>query len=346
LHLLSPHHIKLLKLVEQVAKAHTTAVFIVGGVIRDLYLGIPSNDFDFVVEGDAPQFAHACEPALGGKVKVFEKFRTAKLAGLTAISSLVEVDFASTRKETYSKPGALPAVSTAALQADLERRDFTINSIAVPLSALCRWAEQSQAGFDRLRPALVDPRNGLEDLERRIIRCLHEKSFIDDPTRIFRAMRYKVRIAGELEKDTRSYIVRALQGGCLDTVSETRKLAELKRIMAESLCADTLGELARLGVFSCWPFISEQAVPRLLEALRALQAADQRRLNPELLFEVFLRLVLCLTPISERAHFMQRLALSKQRRRSIENDLPSIQSGHNPEIQSEAGRIVADLLAR
>ncbi len=180
-------------------------VYLVGGVVRDLLLGRPRTDIDVAVEGDVRPIADA----LGGEVVEHERFATATVA----VDGLL-VDLAMARAETYERPGALPTVTPAAITDDLARRDFTINAMAVPLKA---------------DPTLIDPHGGVDDLAAGLLRVLHERSFIDDPTRALRAARYAARFDLELEPGT----AELLRSADLGTVSGDRVEGELRRVAAE-----------------------------------------------------------------------------------------------------------------
>jgi tRNA nucleotidyltransferase (CCA-adding enzyme) len=191
---------------EAVREAAREPVYLVGGAVRDLLLGRRRADVDLVVEGDAAALA----ARLGGAEKEHERFGTVE----------VEVDghgidIATARTETYPEPGALPVVAPAAdVEADLARRDFTINAMAIPL-----------AGESRV----IDPHGGQADLERGLLRVLHPRSFEDDPTRAIRAARYGSRFGFDPEADTQELLLRAN----LATVSADRRRAELERLAAE-----------------------------------------------------------------------------------------------------------------
>jgi tRNA nucleotidyltransferase (CCA-adding enzyme) len=181
-------------------------VYVVGGAVRDLLLGRGRADLDLVVEGDAAEFA----AALGAEPREHERFGTAKV-----VVDGQEVDVAGARAETYAAPGALPDVSPAAgIEDDLGRRDFTINAMAIPLRGEAR---------------LIDPNDGRADLEAGLLRVLHRRSFVDDPTRAIRAARYAARFGFELEPET-AELLRATD---LETVSADRRRAELLRLAAE-----------------------------------------------------------------------------------------------------------------
>jgi tRNA nucleotidyltransferase (CCA-adding enzyme) len=196
-------------------------VYLVGGAVRDLLLGRGRSDIDLVVEGDASALAGR----LGGEVVEHERFATAKaqLGGH-------EVDIATARAESYPRPGALPEVEpTAGIAADLARRDFTINAMAIPL---------------RRDPELIDPHRGQEDLQAGLLRVLHPRSFEDDPTRAVRAARYAARFGFELEPET----VGLLSEADLGTVSADRRAAELLRLAGETEAARGFALLAGWGL--------------------------------------------------------------------------------------------------
>jgi tRNA nucleotidyltransferase (CCA-adding enzyme) len=191
---------------DAVRAAAAAPVYLVGGSVRDLLLGRDRSDIDLVVEGDAAALA----AALGAEVVEHERFATAKV-GLDGH----EVDIAAARAETYPRPGALPEVEPATgIAADLGRRDFTINAMAIPLQG---------------EPQLIDPHGGRADLEAGLLRVLHARSFLDDPTRALRAARYAARFGFEPEPETAALLRQADPG----TVSAERREAELLRLAAE-----------------------------------------------------------------------------------------------------------------
>jgi tRNA nucleotidyltransferase (CCA-adding enzyme) len=179
--------------------------YLVGGAVRDLLLGRSRADIDVAVEGGVAKLAER----LGGRQRAHLRFGTA-----TVQVEGLEVDLATTRTETYPSPGALPEVRPAPLDADLARRDFTINAMALPLAE---------------HPGLIDPHAGLHDLRRGELRILHPRSFVDDPTRALRAARYAARYRFELEPET----ARLLRLTDLSAVSEDRVEAELRKLAAE-----------------------------------------------------------------------------------------------------------------
>jgi tRNA nucleotidyltransferase (CCA-adding enzyme) len=199
----------------------TEPVYLVGGAVRDLLLGRGRADIDLVVEGDAAALA----ARLGAEAVSHERFATAKIE-----LDGHEVDIASARSESYPHPGALPVVEPAAtLEADLARRDFTINAMAIPLSG---------------EPALVDPHDGRGDLAAGLLRVLHSGSFVDDPIRALRASRYAARFDFGLESAT----AQLLRAADLATVSADRREAELLRLASEPRAVSAFALLVEWGL--------------------------------------------------------------------------------------------------
>lgn len=202
----------------RLARDRALPVYLVGGPVRDLLLGLPVQDLDFVVVGEAQllagQLAGQLAEQWGGQVVTHPRFGTA-----TVVRGGVSIDLVAARREVYPRPGALPRVYPGSIYDDLARRDFTVNALALPL-------------LDE-QPRLLDPHGGAEDLRREIIRTLHPESFADDPTRLLRAARYEPRLGFRLAPDTEIQLGEAVAQGCLDTVSGDRLRHELERILAE-----------------------------------------------------------------------------------------------------------------
>jgi tRNA nucleotidyltransferase (CCA-adding enzyme) len=201
-------------------------VFVVGGTVRDLLLGDTPFDLDLVVEGD-PRSLLA---RLDGEVVLHDRFGTSTVS-LEGFS----YDVARARRETYPRPGALPVVSPASLDEDLERRDFTVNAIAIEIVG-------DRAGEIRAFPGAV------EDLERRRLRVLHDRSFIDDPTRLLRLARYHARLRFEIEESTLALARDALDRDALGTVSGPRIGNELRLLAREQDPVAALRALRELGL--------------------------------------------------------------------------------------------------
>ena len=175
--------------------------YLVGGAVRDLLRGAEAVDLDLAVEVDARSVGRTLADRLGGVVREHERFGTA-----TVRAPDLSFDLATTRTEIYDQPGALPRVAAAPLSEDLRRRDFTVNAMAVAL-----------AGDDLGH--LYDPHGGLADLEAGWVRILHPRSFLDDPTRLLRAIRYETRLGFRMDSDTeRAARAAVAEGGVVDRV--------------------------------------------------------------------------------------------------------------------------------
>jgi tRNA nucleotidyltransferase (CCA-adding enzyme) len=205
--------------------------YLVGGAVRDLLLGASSVDLDVALEGDALAAAWELAERLGGRAMTHERFGTATVR---TDDDLV-IDLAGTRRETYPAPGALPEVEPAPLAEDLARRDFTINAMAVGLS-----------GSDR--GVLHDPHGGEEDLRAKRVRVLHPNSFVDDPTRLLRAVRYETRLGFRLDPDTERLAREAVAAGALGSVSGPRVRDELLDLLGEQEMPAALARLRELGI--------------------------------------------------------------------------------------------------
>lgn len=221
---------QLLEQVRRLADAEHLPVYLVGGFVRDLRLGLTPDDFDFVVEGDAPTVARAVARALRGAVTVHLPFGTATWTDLDGAA----IDFATARTESYPQPAALPRVTPgASLAADLSRRDFTINAMALRVDG-DHFGE------------LLDQHGGQADLAARAVRVLHARSFIDDPTRLFRAVRYEQRLGFTIAPDTLALIPGAWES--LAALTGDRIRHEFELIFREPQAVAMLARLDELEI--------------------------------------------------------------------------------------------------
>lgn len=217
------------------AQAQNLALFLVGGVVRDLLLKRRNLDLDFVLESDATRFAKNLAAECGGRIQAHHAFGTATLTldptvakrlSLPSADIPDHLDFARARTETYASPAALPTVSPSRIELDLWRRDFSLNALALQLSP------GHAAG------RLLDVCGGLRDLEQRRVRVLHDNSFVDDPTRILRALRFARRFGFELEAKTADLMRDALP--LLARVTGARLCNEIELILQEAGAAEIL----------------------------------------------------------------------------------------------------------
>ncbi len=202
-------------------------LYLVGGAVRDMFLGRPNLDLDMVLEGDAPSLARRLARLRTAKIVTHPRFGTATIS-----QGKINLDMVTARSETYARPGALPKVKPGNIHDDLSRRDFTINAMAAHLAPDC-FGE------------LVDPYGGKSDLDRGLIRVLHRESFRDDPTRIWRAVRYEQRLDFKLEPETEGLLRRDVV--MIEVISGDRLRHELDRILQEDRPENAIERSAEVG---------------------------------------------------------------------------------------------------
>jgi tRNA nucleotidyltransferase (CCA-adding enzyme) len=298
-------------IVEAVLRAADAAafgVYLVGGPVRDLLLGRPLRDVDLLIEeatgGSAAAPAAerlARRVELGGLRRVaYDRFGTVRLEAGGA-----EVDLASLRSETYAHPGALPRVAPGTLEEDLRRRDFTVNALALPLSEPAR----------RRHAGVIDAGHGLADLEARVLRIFHGRSFHDDPTRALRGARLAARLGFRLARGTRDALRDALRDGSFGRVSGERFRRELEKLFDDA--REGTDPAAALRLLDAWHVLgalepglglSPAAVAPLRRLGRALASPPWplRRLRP---FAPGLAVWLAPHPAPMRRRTLARLAV-------------------------------------
>ena len=278
-------------------------VYLVGGAVRDLLLGRESFDVDLAVEGEAIEFARG----LGGEVTAHGRFGTA----VVRFPDGRQLDVVTCRRETYAAPAALPDVEAGTIEDDLARRDFTVNAMAASLGS----------DFGRL----VDPHGGRADLENETIRVLHDQSFVDDPTRIFRAVRYESRLGFRMDEETARLAREGVAG--IRLLSGARMREEVVALLSEDEAEQSLDRLAQLAV-------APRLEPGLVERLDVLRA----ELDPDAP-----RWRVRLTALAA-AHpgLIERLSLRRQDARAVEEAValaPALAEATDPvEIADLAGR--------
>ena len=256
----------LLQKAGELAEGRHVRVYAVGGFVRDLLLGIPNLDLDLVVEGDGIRFAKALAQRYRARVTTHDRFSTATVT----LADGQTFDVATARTESYASPAALPTVQRSSLREDLRRRDFTINTLAIRLNA-DHFGE------------LVDLHGGLRDLQNKTIRVLHGLSFIDDPTRVFRAIRLEQRLGFQPDRDTVVLMTEAVKMGLLHRLSPSRLSAELHHVLSER---EPVKTLARLAGYNVLQFIHPRlkwssGLVRLLNAAeKAIERHAQLSLGP------------------------------------------------------------------
>jgi len=280
------------------------SLYLVGGVVRDLLLKREIWDFDLTVEGDGIAFARLVADRYGAGLAVFERFATARLA----FPDGFKMDIATTRRESYAQPAVLPTVQPASIEEDLSRRDFTINAVAVQLNP---WQ------FGRL----LDPYGGQHDLRARTIRVLHAGSFQDDPTRIFRAIRFEQRFGFRLERITVRLLAQAASTNLIQQLSGPRLQNEILLLFDEH---DPVRAIARLGQLKLLRFLHRRLdytenVKRVVTAVPKALAWWARRFPNS----VIQRSIVYLMALSSEsspvvvAAMIRRLALSRERAKDM-----------------------------
>jgi tRNA nucleotidyltransferase (CCA-adding enzyme) len=222
------------RLLEETGRAavqEEAQAYVVGGFVRDLILDVRNLDVDILVEPDGVELARTVARDWGGEAGLNERFGTATVI----LPDGFKVDFATARTESYERPGALPDVEPSSISDDLRRRDFTWNAMAIAL-------RPERFGH------LLDPYGGRVDLDRRRIRVLHNLSFVEDPTRLFRAVRFEERFHMRMEPHTEALARHAIASGALGEISPDRLRRELSLTFRESRPLGSLLRLQELGV--------------------------------------------------------------------------------------------------
>lgn len=232
--------LELLLQVSRTAEEMDNALYVVGGFVRDLLLGVPTLDLDLVVEGDAIRLARRLSEQHGGRVRAHARFGTANWILPPVYEEALHpfqdgLDLVTARTEFYERPSALPQVERSSIRQDLHRRDFTINTLAIDLTP-ARWGE------------LLDFYGGERDLRDGYIRVLHSLSFVEDPTRILRAVRLEQRLGFEIEEQTEALLRNALD--LLDHTTAERIRQEFYLILREERPCEIIYRLKQLGVLN------------------------------------------------------------------------------------------------
>lgn len=311
----------LLHAAAQAADQHDFPLYIVGGVVRDLLLGHAELDLDLVVEGDAITLGNSLVGQYGGSLTAHRRFGTAKwhiakhkpalaeklggaeinIADIHVADIPDSLDLISARRETYQAPAALPTVTFSAIQDDLHRRDFTINTLAIRLDGE-HYGE------------LIDLLGGRADLEKGLIRVLHADSFKDDPTRMLRAVRFEQRFGYQLEAQTLAWLIACLPW--IEEVSGDRLRHELDAILIEENYAEMLARLAELGVLQAiygklnWDAPTQQRVALAQQAQPNPDWGLEDKLEGYALETALMYILWFIDlPKTEAAHLMGRLMI-------------------------------------
>jgi tRNA nucleotidyltransferase (CCA-adding enzyme) len=252
-----------LDLVNEVASEKALRPYLVGGPVRDLLLGRNVIDVDLTLEDGASTLARALVKRIGGRLRSFPQFLTYKVTA----EGLPEIDLATARKERYRAPGALPTVTAGRLKDDLLRRDFSINAMALDLAT----------------GEIHDPAGGQRDLAALAIRVLHDGSFLDDPTRIFRAIRLATRLGFSLEAHTARLLESAIDSGALTSIARERIWRELFLAFDEESAPNVVAALNAAGALDVL-FGKRAADPDLDTRLRRTAASLSAELDHQVMY--------------------------------------------------------------
>ncbi|MBS4023081.1 MAG: CBS domain-containing protein [Dethiobacter sp.] len=301
----------LLLLVGQTADREDVRVYAVGGFVRDLLLRIPNHDLDLVVEHEAIPFARKLNELLRGQLKEHEQFGTASIE----LPDGSNIDLVTSRQEFYSHPAALPEVEQSNLKNDLFRRDFTINTLACSLNI-------QHFGL------LHDFFHGVGDLEKGLIRVLYNLSFVEDPLRVLRAIRFEQRFQFKIEETTLSLVENAAQTRVLEKVSKERLYEEITLALAEEKAPEILARYFELGLGETFfPGIrpTQSLIKRLYAAreMRQWSLCNWKDAEP-MPSVLYLAAVLYDLSYQEARHSCRRLRLSREEREKVLTVLESV----------------------
>ena len=304
----------LLERISQTAEKFGVSVYMVGGFVRDLLLNVSNKDIDIVVEGNGIEFASVLVDELGGKVKSHQKFGTS----VVILPDENRIDVATARLEHYDHPAALPTIKQSSVKDDLFRRDFTINSIAVKLNG--------DGAF-----SLMDLFNGERDLNNGEINVLHNLSFIEDPCRLFRSVRFEQRFGFKISKQTEVLMKVAIKKKLVDFLSGTRLLNEIILILKEKhplRCILRMQELALLQLVSPQMVLSPTDIVALekIEALVAWTETISLPDEPEIWYVYFLAIFYSLQEDSF-SQTIDRLQVPARLKKSLKQDRIACKEG-------------------
>lgn len=296
---LPPADLQLFQHVQTAAQALHFPLFIVGGFVRDLILHLPSTDYDFVVEGNAIQLAQQLVQTHGGELTTHADFFTAKW--YPHQPDLPEhIDLISARQENYPNPAQLPLVKLADITHDLQRRDFTINTLALDLTNLAT-------------ATLIDPFKGLQDLQHQTLRILHDQSFIDDPTRIFRLIRFEQRLDFVIEPHTMALLEN--QKHNIQMLTGKRIQHEFDLYNSEKFPTNYYNRIAQLGILHIVN-ADFDLKPQTLSALDSLCITNPTPVNKKQCNHLHFILLLAPHSISQINVISERLMLPNDIKKS------------------------------
>jgi tRNA nucleotidyltransferase (CCA-adding enzyme) len=288
--------------------------YLVGGSVRDILMRIPSPDIDIVVEGEGIKFAERLADKIKGKITFYLRFATAKIVK-EILSNGKKVDFyidvATARTEYYESPAALPKVETSSIKKDLYRRDFTINSIAVKLNA-------KNFGL------LIDFFGGQRDIKDKIIRVLHNLSFVEDPTRAIRAVRFAEKLGFRISKHTENLIRLAVKMGVFEKLKDSRLYEELLLLLKETIPYQSIKRLKDYGLLKViHPKLEEKDLNKLLKkSYEIIQGIELLFLKDQYHVElIYLMAILWQLEYKERIELLERIGAPQHIKKKLIYDV-------------------------
>ncbi|MBR61830.1 MAG: hypothetical protein CL904_04125 [Dehalococcoidia bacterium] len=325
-HVLPKTHLNILNVSTKLANEMDTDLYLVGGCVRDIMMGLNDSNFDIDLTGTNVDkvFATRLAEKLGGTVKNSSMFGTHKLNIPVGLNDNLEIDIAKCRSETYKNPGQLPDVSPGDLLQDLGRRDFSIAAMCIVLRP------PSNQGW--VSGQLIDPHFGYADLINKKLRVLHLRSFVDDPTRMFRIVRYSCRLGFDIEDSTSNIFQSSLS--CVTTVSGDRIRGELEKIFNEKEVNLILYQCVKLGLLPA--FLTEYDCNHLM-GLKTTSYANSQDNCAEFWFGI-----LAMNADKDQAEYLSQTLNLSSKQTNVILDLVHL----NEQIQQNKAFLIADDLRR
>ena len=292
----------MIRMIADEADQRNLSAYLAGGIVRDMILKRKNLDLDIVIGDSTETVASAVAKKTKGKLTVYRQFKTATVL----LPKGLRVDFATTRSETYAKPGAMPSVKKGSLADDLFRRDFTINAMGLCIN-------RNQFGV------LLDEFDGLRDLRQKKIRVLHKDSFSDDPTRVLRAVRFEQRFRFSIEPTTLGLLKTAVKKNFYKTASAGRYFAEFKKILDEE---KPMPALKRLKALKAYGFLGEEEaadIPFLEDISQKIARLKRRKECAENYQWWFIYFLSIVAQNSEKFHkkLLEESSFTKEQKKDI-----------------------------
>jgi len=310
---------EILNIAGNLAQEKGYGAYLVGGSVRDLLMRLPSPDIDIVVEGDGILFAHDLSKRIGGRLTSHARFATAKI--MKEIKKdrnikTIHIDIATARTEYYESPAALPKVETSSIKKDLYRRDFTINALAVKLNT-------KDFGL------LIDFFGGQRDIKDKKIRVLHNLSFVEDPTRAIRAIRFAEKLGFKISKHTENLIKLAVKMGIFEKLKGPRLYEELILLLQDTMPQNSIKRLKDYGLLKIiHPSLEEKPIyQNLARAYEILSGIDLLFLREKYRKEfIYLMVILKDLNMNERLELLDKIYVPENIKRKMLDDIQAAES--------------------